>query len=69
MRTADFDYTLPDEQIARHPTPRRDGARLLVTARDGGGPRHRHFSDLPEVLTGEELIVVNDTRVLHARRK
>ncbi len=67
MHTADYDYALPEAQIARHPAPRRDASRLLVVERAGGLRRHLGFSDLPDVLSGDELLVVNDTRVLHAR--
>ena len=66
LRTDDFDFELPDGLIARYPAERRDGSRLLVS-RPAGGAEHRRFPDLPELLTGDELIVVNDTRVLQAR--
>jgi S-adenosylmethionine:tRNA ribosyltransferase-isomerase len=66
MHTDDFDYTLPDDLIARYPATQRDGSRLLVS-RAGRAPEHRQFVDLPSLLTGDELIVVNDTRVLRAR--
>jgi len=65
VRTDDFDYDLPDEQIARYPTARRDGSRLLVV--EAERRRDLRFSELAEVLSGDELLVVNDTRVLHAR--
>ncbi len=65
MRTDDFDYTLPDDLIARYPAERRGGSRLLICR--AGALEHRRFDELPEVLTGEEVVVVNDTRVLSAR--
>jgi len=66
MRVADFDYALPAELIAQHPTARRDASRLLVYERSTGGVRHRHFLDLPDELS-DELVVVNDSRVVPAR--
>jgi S-adenosylmethionine:tRNA ribosyltransferase-isomerase len=61
-----LDYDLPPELIAQHPVARRDESRLLVHDRETGEVRHRRFSDLPEELHGE-LVVVNDTRVVPAR--
>ncbi len=66
MRTEELDYHLPPELIAQHPAERRDASRLLVYERAGGAVRHRCFSELPDELHGE-LVVVNDTRVLPAR--
>jgi S-adenosylmethionine:tRNA ribosyltransferase-isomerase len=61
-----LDYDLPPELIAQHPAARRDASRLLVYDRATGAVRHRRFSELPEELAGE-LVVVNDTRVVPAR--
>jgi S-adenosylmethionine:tRNA ribosyltransferase-isomerase len=66
MRTDELDYELPPELIAQHPAERRDQSRLLVYERETAGVRHRQFSDLPDELRGE-LVVVNDTRVVPAR--
>jgi S-adenosylmethionine:tRNA ribosyltransferase-isomerase len=66
MDTALLDYELPPELIAQHPVERRDGSRLLVYERATGRTRHRTFSELPDLLSGE-LAVVNDTRVVPAR--
>ncbi len=62
---ADFDYALPPELIAQHPTAERSASRLL----DGRGavPVDRVFADLPQLLQPGDLLVVNDTRVIHAR--
>ncbi len=67
MRLADFDFELPPERIAQHPTPRRDASRLLVLDRASGALRHRRFSDLAELLVPGDLLVLNDTRVIRAR--
>jgi S-adenosylmethionine:tRNA ribosyltransferase-isomerase len=66
MRSDELDYTLPPELIAQHPAVRRDASRLLVYERASGDVRHRTFADLPDELD-EELVVVNDTRVVPAR--
>jgi len=66
MDVSELDYDLPPELIAQHPAARRDESRLLVHDRRDGSVRHRRFSDLPQELHGE-LVVVNDTRVVPAR--
>jgi S-adenosylmethionine:tRNA ribosyltransferase-isomerase len=66
MDLSELDYDLPPELIAQHPAERRDASRLLVYDRRTRGVRHRVFSDLPQELHGE-LVVVNDTRVVPAR--
>jgi S-adenosylmethionine:tRNA ribosyltransferase-isomerase len=66
MKTDELDYDLPPELIAQHPAERRDESRLLVYDRVTGDVRHRRFRELPEEL-GDELVVVNDTRVVPAR--
>src|SRR4051812_13391204 len=66
MRLEDFDFELPEEQIAQTPAARRDSARLLV-ARRSGGLAHRVFSDFPDLLRPSDLVVVNDVQVIRAR--
>jgi S-adenosylmethionine:tRNA ribosyltransferase-isomerase len=66
MDTAELDYELPPELIAQHPAERRDASRLLVHDRASRDVRHRRFADLPGELR-DELVVVNDTRVVPAR--
>ncbi|MBO0728230.1 MAG: tRNA preQ1(34) S-adenosylmethionine ribosyltransferase-isomerase QueA [Acidimicrobiaceae bacterium] len=60
------DYDLPASAIAQHPIEPRDAARLLV-AETVGPDRHRHVSDLPELLNPDDILVVNTSRVLPAR--
>jgi S-adenosylmethionine:tRNA ribosyltransferase-isomerase len=67
MRTADFDYQLPEQLIAHHPPARRGDSRLLCLDRQTGQVRHRAFQDLPELLRPEDLLVFNNTRVIPAR--
>jgi len=66
MDISELDYDLPHELIAQRPAALRDESRLLVYERETGVVRHRRFSELPEELAGE-LVVVNDTRVVPAR--
>ena len=66
--TADFyDYELPNSCIAQEPLPDRAAARLLVLDRASQTIRHRHVRDLPEILAPNDLMVVNDSRVVPAR--
>ena len=67
MLLSDFDFNLPADRIAQTPTPDRDAARLLVLDRGHGTVCHRTVTDLPELLTPGDLLVVNDTRVFPAR--
>jgi S-adenosylmethionine:tRNA ribosyltransferase-isomerase len=66
MKRSELEYSLPEELIAQHPAERRDESRLLVYERKTGDVRHRRFRELPEELSNE-LVVVNDTRVVPAR--
>lgn len=67
MELSDFDFELPQELIAQHPLEERDASRMLVMDRKSAALHDRHFRDLPELLRGDELIVLNNTRVLPAR--
>ena len=67
LRTADYDYTLPDELIARHPLARREDSRMMVLYRTEQRIEHRQFRDFPGFLRPGDLVVLNDTRVIPAR--
>jgi S-adenosylmethionine:tRNA ribosyltransferase-isomerase len=67
MRLDELDYQLPPDQIAQRPLERRDASRLLELHRSKGGLNDHLFADLPELLRGDELIVLNNTRVIPAR--
>jgi S-adenosylmethionine:tRNA ribosyltransferase-isomerase len=67
MKLQDFDYRLPQRLIAQQPAPVRDQARMMVLDRRTGSMDHRRFSDLPEYLHREEILVINETKVLPAR--
>ena len=61
----DFDFALPPELIAQHPTPERSGSRLLDGTEEQA--QDRRFLDLPALLRDGDLLVVNDTKVVKAR--
>lgn len=67
MLVSDFDYHLPPELIAQTPTPRRDESRMLVLGRRTGEIRDCRFKDVLEILGSQDLLVLNDTRVIPAR--
>jgi S-adenosylmethionine:tRNA ribosyltransferase-isomerase len=67
MRVADFDYDLPPDRIAQEPLPERDASRLLVLDRGTGEIAHRRFLDLPTLLRADDVLVVNDSKVIPAR--
>ena len=67
MNISDFDYHLPPAQIAQHPPAERDASRLLLLDRATGASQDRGFRELPEILRGDELMVLNNARVLPAR--
>ena len=67
MKTADFDFQLPEELIAQTPLDRRDASRLLTLDRTTGAIGHHHFYDLHQFLRPGDCLVLNDSRVLPAR--
>ncbi len=67
MRTADFDYELPEELIAQTPIEPRDHSRLLVVSALEDGVEHRRFDDIIEYLNPGDALVLNETRVIPAR--
>ena len=67
MRTADFDFALPPELIAQNPASRRDESRLLVLHRGDGHVEHRKFPDFLEFLQADDVLVLNNSRVIPAR--
>ncbi len=67
LRLSEFDYALPPERIAQTPLPVRDQSRLLVLGKTDGAISHRHFYDLPDLLSPGDVLVVNDTRVTALR--
>lgn len=67
MKLSDFDFKLPDRLIAQHPVPERDRSRMMVVWRKTGKREHYTFRELPEILSPEHFLVINNTRVFPAR--
>jgi S-adenosylmethionine:tRNA ribosyltransferase-isomerase len=63
----DYDYHLPEALIAQHPVDQRDRSRLLVLDRRTGEVAHRIFADLVDLLTADDVLVVNNTAVIPGR--
>jgi S-adenosylmethionine:tRNA ribosyltransferase-isomerase len=67
-RVEDYHFDLPDELIAQRPLPRREDARMMVLDRAHGTIQHRQFFELTAFVRQGDLLVLNNTRVLPARR-
>jgi S-adenosylmethionine:tRNA ribosyltransferase-isomerase len=67
MRLDELDYHLPQEQIAQRPLDKRDASRLLALGRTSGEFEDRTFAELPGLLRGDEVLVLNNARVIPAR--
>jgi len=65
---SDYDYPLPEALIAKRPLPQRDESRMIVLHRESETIEHRQFRDLKNFLRPDDLLVLNNTRVLAARR-
>jgi len=67
LKTSDFFYELPDELIAQTPAVPRDSARMLVYSKATDKVEHKIFRDILDYLTPNDVLVVNNTRVIPAR--
>ena len=67
MQRSDFQYDLPESQIASHPGKQRSASRLLYIDPGSDELRDARFVDFPEMLMPGDLLVFNDTRVIPAR--
>jgi S-adenosylmethionine:tRNA ribosyltransferase-isomerase len=67
MELSEFDFDLPPELIAQRPLEERDSSRMLVMDRASGAVQDCQFREFPEILRGNELVVLNNARVLPAR--
>ena len=65
--TSDFDYYLPEELIAQHPAEKRDHSRLMVLDREQNTISHKHFYDIVDYINPEDVLVINDSKVIPAR--
>ena len=67
MLLSDFDFNLPEELIAQHPSDKRDESRLLVLHKKTGEIEHKHFYDIVDYLHEGDVLVRNNSRVIPAR--
>ncbi len=67
MKTDDFDFYLPDNLIAQTPLERRDSSRLLILDKETGEITHKYFTDIIDYLDKDDILVLNDTKVMPAR--
>ncbi len=67
MKTSEFDYALPEVLIAQHPVPERGASRLLHLDGASGAIEDLGFAELPRLVGQNDVIVLNDTRVIKAR--
>lgn len=67
MLVSDYNYNLPEENIAKHPPKVRGTTRLLVLDRNTGNITDSRYADLADFLESGDLIILNDTRVMRAR--
>ena len=67
MKLTEFDYKYPEELVAQRPPVRRDEARMMVLSREKKTFKHLSIKDLPDLTKPEDLIIVNNTKVLPVR--
>ena len=67
MKTELFDFNLPEALIAQHPIDKRDHSRLLLMNKETGALEHKHFYDIIDELNQNDVLVMNNTKVLPAR--
>ena len=67
MNLDELNFDLPPERIAQRPLAARDASRMLLLDRATGEWDDRHFREFPDLLRGDELIILNNARVLPAR--
>lgn len=67
MNTDEFDYNLPEELIAQTPLKDRSSSRLLVLDKETGNVEHHIFKDIVNYLDSNDVLVLNDTKVIPAR--
>lgn len=67
MNLSEFDYDLPQELIAQHPTDKREESRLLVLHKFTGEIEHKHFYNIIDYLKPGDVLVRNNSRVIPAR--
>lgn len=67
MELSQFDFNLPEELIAQHPSDKRDESKLLVLHKNTGEIEHRHFYNIIDYLKPGDVLVRNNSKVIPAR--
>lgn len=67
MKLSQFNFNLPEELIAKHPSENRDESRLMVVHRDTGKIEHKLFKDLIDYVDDGDVMIMNNTKVFPAR--
>lgn len=67
MKLSQFNFELPQEQIAKYPAPHRDESRMMVLHRTTGDIEHLMFKDILSFYDEKDVFVFNDTKVFPAR--
>jgi len=67
MKLSQFDFKLPSELLAEHPSDLRDEARLMVVHRDTGKIEHKIFKDIINYFDEKDVFIFNNTKVFPAR--
>lgn len=67
MLLSDFDFYLPEELIAQHPTDKREESKLLILHKETGEIEHKHFYDIIDYLMPGDVLVRNNSKVIPAR--
>ena len=67
MKTDDFDYDLPTNLIAQSPLERRDSSKLMILDKNTGEIKHSKFDSIIDELDNNDILVMNDTKVIPAR--
>ncbi len=67
MLTSEFDYELPENLIAQEPAKRRPQSKMMVLSKDKKTIEHKHFFDIVDYLDENDVLVLNNTKVINAR--
>ncbi len=67
MNISEFKYNLPEELIAKYPPTQRGTTNLLVLDKENGNITHRKYFNIPEYIKEEDIVVLNETKVLNSR--
>ena len=67
MNISEFDYNLPEELIAQMPADKRENSKMMVLNKQNHTIEHKHFFDIVDYLNENDVLVLNNTKVIPAR--